>query len=692
LTSQRTAILLGFLFFIAASAGCASGGHPGDAWSDSDVFDVTPDADPDDTDGDGITDEREGRYDAGGAADTDGDGTPDYLDGDSDDDGIPDSVEAGSAASLLGPVDSDGDGTPDFRDVDSDDNGIPDEDEGAEDTDGDGIGDYADPDNDGDTLTDEEEIGGDPDHPVDTDRDHTPDYMDIDSDNDLIADIQEARGDTDRDGTPDRLDMDSDGDTVTDSYEAGDGFYDTWPEDTDEDGFPNFRDVDSDSDGLKDGWEVNHDLNPYSEDTDHDGFDDLTEIGAGSDTRDPLSTPRTVGNFYFLIDYMEDPVPPEDDLVFRTDIRYADIFFLMDTTGSMGGEIDRLKVTLSTTIIPGIAGVIEDVRYGLGAFDDYPVSPYGGEPPTYDDAVFHLHQAMTADGAEIQAAVDLLETHFGGDCPESQVPALFTTATGTGFLPDYLEPQLGCDVDAGEFGYPCFRRRAVPVVIMVTDAPFHNGPGSSNTYSGITPTPVSYDTAVSALRARHVRVISIVSGGGCSSDQAREHADRLARDTGAVDSGGDPLVFTVTETGMGLGSEVVRAVQTLTGNVPVDITVQSRDDPADAVNALQFIRDIVPLQEGGVADPADPTAVCEGGLAVEDADGDTVLDSFTDVIPGTVVCFHLRVNRNESIEPTEEPRTFKAFLDIRAYGDALLDARVVIFMVPPHIEGPGVLE
>ena len=45
-----------------------------------------------DADGDGISDEHEGRR---GDVDTDGDATPDYLDGDSDGDGIPDSVEGG---------------------------------------------------------------------------------------------------------------------------------------------------------------------------------------------------------------------------------------------------------------------------------------------------------------------------------------------------------------------------------------------------------------------------------------------------------------------------------------------------------------------------------------------------------------------------------------------------------------------
>lgn len=47
----------------------------------------------DDSDGDGISDADEGRWDDGGARDSDGDGTPDYLDTDSDNDGLTDKQE-----------------------------------------------------------------------------------------------------------------------------------------------------------------------------------------------------------------------------------------------------------------------------------------------------------------------------------------------------------------------------------------------------------------------------------------------------------------------------------------------------------------------------------------------------------------------------------------------------------------------
>lgn len=62
----------------------------------------------DDADGDGLSDQTEGRDAKGGAVDTDGDSEPDYLDSDSDADALSDAVE--------GAGDIDGDGIADWRD------------------------------------------------------------------------------------------------------------------------------------------------------------------------------------------------------------------------------------------------------------------------------------------------------------------------------------------------------------------------------------------------------------------------------------------------------------------------------------------------------------------------------------------------------------------------------------------------
>ncbi len=88
-------------------------GSDGQATPDAEVD--PSDALPGDTDGDGLRDDTEGRFDPGGPRDTDGDGTPDYMDPDSDGDGLTDLDE--------GTADWDEDGEENYTDPTND--GVP---------------------------------------------------------------------------------------------------------------------------------------------------------------------------------------------------------------------------------------------------------------------------------------------------------------------------------------------------------------------------------------------------------------------------------------------------------------------------------------------------------------------------------------------------------------------------------------
>lgn len=108
-------------------------------------------------------------------------------------------------------------------------------------------------------------------------------------------------------------------------------------------------------------------------------------------------------------------------------IRPADVYFLMDTTGSMGGEINRLKADLTTGsfisacsggIIGAIRCEIPDAWFGVGFFDDYPYSPHGYAGV---DFVYRNTQDMSPSVAAAQAAVNALALHYGMDGPESNV-------------------------------------------------------------------------------------------------------------------------------------------------------------------------------------------------------------------------------------------------------------------------------
>jgi len=646
------------------AVGCdASGIMLGDATGDADA----PPAD--DQDGDGITDTDEGRYD--GPIDTDGDTVPDYEDTDSDGDTISDALEAGDADPSTPPVDSDADGTPDFRDQDSDGNGVLDRDEGTVDTDGDGLGDYRDLDNDGDGIDDVTEIGGDPSSPVDTDGDGLADYVDMDSDADTISDRHEGSVDTDSDGVPDFRDLDSDCDTLGDREEAGDGDVATPPVDTDGDGVPDFRDPDSDNDGLADWWEAEHGTDPYDEDTDGDGVIDLIEIACGTDPLDAPSNPRAEGNFFFIMPYGEDPEPTMDHLVFRSDLQMADVFFALSSSGSMAGEINNLRDSIATTVIPGILAEIPSVWFGVGRFEDCHYCAHN----------MSMIQEMTDDVPDVEAALTGWST-CGGDNPFTQY--LYALATGdvAPFLGwGNINPTSWTCTPPGDLGWPCFRDGAQPIVVQFGDSTFDEALACSPAYT--------IDQAVTALNSISAKYIGVNSGG---SPGARAGMEDIAVGTRSADVSGTPLVFDISSSGTGLGAQIVDAVEILANQVPLELTLDLRDDLADTVDTVtEFVDYLEPSVTGGYVDPSDPSVICVGGLESDDLypplDGRP--DSFTAVLPGTPVCFDIFVKQNWSVPETPEPQIFVLHVDVIADGITLVDTREVYFLVPPDITGPG---
>ena len=523
-----------------------------------------------------------------GAVDADGDTTPDSEDTDSDADTIPDSVEAGDSDCETEPYDSDNDGTPDFRDLDSDGNTISDAEEGNVDPDGDRVGNFRDVDDDGDTILDIQEIGDDPLHPADTDGDGIPDHLDFDSDGDTILDRQEGGTDRDNDGIPNFRDDDSDGDGYLDSEEAGDDDLETPPRSTDDDGTPDFLDMDSDNDGLPDSQEREAGTNPLNPDTDDDGWDDLAEWA--HPTADPTDPGSGIpADDYYLILPPDGPLL-ERDLDFGTNIQIADVFMLVDTTGSMGGEIDRIRTNLSSIIIPEVRRRIPDAAFGVGWFADFPTGGYGSGP----DLAFALLQTMTLDTAVAQAAVDLIPSCCGDDWAEGDVEGLYQTFTGEGlgsWVPAYAGPDCR--------GAPCFRSGALPIVLHFTDAPMHNGPPGTvgETYSGITPAPHVWSEAIDAINRMHGKVLGMSSEGG-TGGEGWQDLEATVIATGAVDLDGIPIMYDIGYSGDGLSTGVVDSIEMLATRVPFDVDTFTEDDPGDplGIDATCFIRRIIPLR------------------------------------------------------------------------------------------------
>jgi hypothetical protein len=301
------------------------------------------------------------------------------------------------------------------------------------------------------------------------------------------------------------------------------------------------------------------------------------------------------------------------EIPFTTRIETADVLFLVDATSSMRDEIDEIRQRLKDTLAPGIAAEIRNVRFAVAYLGDFPVDPFGSNA----DRPFGLLQEVTGDLDDVEIAVDAIPLLEGGDGPEGQVEALFQSATGQG-IGEYVAPTRCTD---GR-GYPCFRSAASPIVLLFTDAAFHNGPGGSDPYSDISPLPHTYAAAVDALVAIGARVIGLNSGGGFGA----EDLSRIASDTGAVGPLG-PLVFDIGFRGEELDEGVVESMRTLANEVPLDVSARAQDVPGDEVNAIIFVKSLTALRAEppeGVASFAETT--------------------FRQVKPGTTVVFELVID------------------------------------------------
>lgn len=523
-----------------------------------------------------------------------------------------------------------------------------------------------------------------------------------DTDGDGIADSREGTADLDGDGAGNSMDTDSDGDGVSDADE-NDSTNLCNPTDTDRDGSPDAYDTDSDNDGVPDSAEVTAGTDPRNIDTDGDGITDLGEAAAGTDPRDPAST-IPADDFFVVLPYNGDhQMRP---LRFGTNINQADVFFLVDMTGSMGAERTNLITGLVGTIIPGIAAAIADVEFGAGGLDDFPYNFYGGgnDRPFYllrdigpsdedrggwsiaagpttcpsDTSSYDIGRITGGPNGrpDILEAVEGLPCHGGSDGPESYVPALYATATGEGLdWPGGSVPPRGAcptypDETGTRRGYPCFRPGSLPIIILAGDWTFHNGPAGEDPYDFGGPTFVQASTALNGIGAR---VMSVFSGAEYGNTPA--HYEEMARQTGAVRGDGTPLVFSISGDGSGLSSTVVDAVRDLVGGTPQDVTTQREDVPLDppsdpTFDATRFIQSITPVEGYGPMGAG-------SGYSTRDA------TTFYDVIPGTQVEFAVDFF-NDIYPPVATAIVFQARIIVIGNGVARLDERRVFIVVPPE--------
>ena len=247
----------------------------------------------------------------------------------------------------------------------------------------------------------------------------------------------------------------------------------------------------------------------------------------------------------------------------------VDIHLLVDRTASFNGEISQLQRTLTNSLLPQLRARIQSLSVGVSGFEDMPFAPFG----LPSDQPFVLMIPQTSDAVRASGAVLQLNMPLGngGDRNEGWGEALYQVATGTGlsvgsrqliapFTPQSLP-------DTGRLGGVGFRDHSSRVVVLITDAPPHDGPE----YAAVVPGAHTLVQATDALRTLNARVVGMVA-----LPDARPSIEAFALATGAVTDpvaggcptgiggathlptdGVCPLVYDIATDGTGLSQTVV---------------------------------------------------------------------------------------------------------------------------------------
>lgn len=329
---------------------------------------------------------------------------------------------------------------------------------------------------------------------------------------------------------------------------------------------------------------------------------DLPDTGAVRDAR-VLDASRDAGRRRRCIEVPRDREPIEVDFEIDARLAVVDVMLLLDASASMDDEIDEIARRLGSRIVPGIEAIVPDAAFGVAVIGEFGVEPYG--PP--DVSPYELRVPITQDVVRVQGALDVLPRWGNYDEPESQTEGLYQLATGEG-LTGWIRPAPACP--SGGDGGACFRREAQPVVLLITDAPFHEGPDRSEPYVGIVPRPHRWDETVAALNASSFRVIGL---GASDFDRRSPMPDlrAIAQATGTVGPDG-PVALDIGGDGTGLGDRVVESVRRLAEGVPLDVEAIALDVGTDDIDATTLVSAIRAVS----ADPSDGVTSMDGARFV----------------------------------------------------------------------------
>jgi len=105
----------------------------------------------------------------------------------------------------------------------------------------------------------------------------------------------------------------------------------------------------------------------------------------------------------------------------------VDVVFLLDVSGSMGGELGEVQ-DRSIEIMENLRDLVPDSAFGVASFVDYndfTDSEYGRVYGSEDDYPYRLDQDITESLEAVRTALDALTLEYGEDQPEAYSRALW---------------------------------------------------------------------------------------------------------------------------------------------------------------------------------------------------------------------------------------------------------------------------
>jgi hypothetical protein len=202
----------------------------------------------------------------------------------------------------------------------------------------------------------------------------------------------------------------------------------------------------------------------------------------------------------------------------------------------------------------------------------------------------------------------------------------------------------------------------VPVVVVITDAPSHNGPGLEDPYAAADLggyAPPRFVEAMAALNEIDARIVGISIERVGFPMNGTAHLNAIAMATSSLDIAGSPLVFPIA-TASELSSSIVGGVR-IAAQLQAGARVVDADN-ADAVDPVAAF--VMAVRARTVMTPAIDCAV---GLNVRDRpefDMDSAPETFSPTPQGERVCWNLDLKANTTVPRTADIQVFEAHFEI----------------------------